>query len=484
MDFLPLSNNLLAEATKQIIGERQINLFETFKTDSRNAGKKQRFKNFLSWGANAATDYLFSNFSEIVMGSLLTLYMFDWNQSDAQIQEQIKSNELSQIGALGRLSATGIVRMTAMGVTKKAKHRYPQLDPHTLANLDEENREEIVSGLRSAMMAMRSTMISNAFLSTYMSGRHLISRATGSGETSKSEPWILSDKIEKIAEDQKDPKIKAYLTGFINESEDAIFDLAFLACNTVQSTYELSRLATNAAQGPKRVVKFTMDKDNPEEYTWVYGPQQNVINAIETAKIEGAVIASKDVGQIVQVGLDSALKAQLNERLVTAYFYSGANGATTLPDGKRAQKAEMRIPRCKLSADWDKLKSVLTPFDGGNYKVICHLDDGHTLQGFFQTEAEGRTYLTNIANTLCEGDIVKFTTIEPNSDPKFKKEPARFTVSRAQYRIAKETTDPLKKNFVDSNGKYWKVKTLSLKLRATEKPDGIDAQILNPWAND
>lgn len=479
MDFSPLSNNLLAEATKQIIGERQINLFETFKTDSRNAGKKQRLKNFMNWGKNAATDYLFSNFSEIVMGSLLTLYMFDWAQTDEQIKEQMKSNELAQIAALGRLSADGIVRMAAMGVTKQAKHKYPQLDPHALANLDEENREEIVSALRSTFIAMRSTMISNAFLNTYMSGRHLIGQ---SGDGKKSEPWILSDKVEKIAEEQKDPKIKAYLSGFVNQAEDAIFDIAFLACNTVQSTYELSRLATKAAAGPNRVVKLTPDKDNPEEYTWVYGQQKDVINAIETAKIEGAVIASRDIGQIVQVGLDKALKAERNERLITAYFYSGANGATTLPDGTRAQKAELTISRCKLSADWDKLKATLKPFDGGNYKVIAHLDDGHTLQGFFATEGEGKSYFTNIATTLCEGDIVKFTTMPPNSDPKFRKEPARFTVSRAKYRIAKETSDPLKKNFTDSNGKFWKVKTLSLKLRATEKPEGIDAQILNPWA--
>ncbi len=479
MDFSPLSNNLLAEATKQIIGERQINLFETFKTDSRNAGKKQRFKNFMTWGKSAVTDYVCSNFSELVMGSILTLYMFDWAKSDEEIKKQMEQNELSQISALGRLSADGIVRMTAMGVTKQAKHKYPQLDPHALANLDEENREEIVNALRSTFMAMRSTMVSNMFLNTYMSGRQLI---TGSGG-GKSEPWILSDKIEKIAEDQKDPKIKAYLTGFVNQAEDAIFDIAFLACNTVQSTYELTRLATKAAAGPNRVVKFTMDKSAPEEYTWVYGPQQNVINAIETAKIEGAVINNKDIGQIVQIGIDKALKAERNERLVVAYFYSGANGATKLPDGKRAQKKEMRIPRLKLSVDWDKLKTTLKPFEGGNYKVICHLNDGHQLHGFFATEAEGRSYLTNIANTLCEGDVVKFTMIEPSSNPKFRSDPARFTVSTATMRIAKKTADETKKTMIDAKGDWWKVKAIRLKLRAAEKPEGIDQKILDPWNN-
>lgn len=480
MDFTPLSNNLLAEATKQMIGQRQIDLYQTFKTNSRNAGRRQRFGNFMGFLGNAATDYLFSNFSQIVMGSVLQLYMFDWAQTDEQIQQQMKANELSAISALGRLSADGIVRMAGLGATKMAKHKYPQLDPHALASLEEDQRDEIVQSLRGSFLAMRSTLVNNMWLSTYTSGRQMM----GFDGKKKSEPWILADQIEKIAENQKTPEMKAYLTGFINQAEDAIFDIAFLACNTVQSTYELTRLATKAAAGPNRVVKFTMDKTNPEEYTWVYGPQQNVINAIETAKIEGAVIASKDVGQIVQVGLDKALKAQRNERLVTAYFYSGPNGATTLPSGKRAQKAELTIPRVKLSIDWDKLKAALTPFDGGNYKVICHLNDGHTLQGFFQTEAEGRSYLNKIATDLCEGDPVKWTTIEPNSDVKFRKDPARFTVSRAHIRIAKETTNPEKKQMVDANGKFWRVKRLSLKLRATEKPEGIDAEILNPWANE
>ncbi len=80
--------------------------------------------------------------------------------------------------------------------------------------------------------------------------------------TKKSDPWILSKKVEDIAQNQKTPEMKAYMTGLVNQAEDAIFDIAFLACNTVQSTYELTRLAAKAAAGPNRVVKFTMDKNS------------------------------------------------------------------------------------------------------------------------------------------------------------------------------------------------------------------------------
>ena len=482
METAPLSPNLLAQATRSIVGDRRIDMFNTFRTNSRNVGRRQRFGNFMGMLGEAATDYLFSNFSQIVMGSALQMYMFDWNKTDAQIEEQMKANNLASITSLGRLSADGIVRMAGLGATKKAQHRYPQLDPHALASVEEDQRDEIVNSLRGSFIALRSNLVNNAFLSTYMTGRHLVTNST-TGPT-KSEPWILSDQIQKIAENNKNPEMKAYLTGFIDQAEDAIFDLAFLACNTVQSTYELNRLAVTAAAGPNRAVRFTMDNSAPEEFITIYGPQQNVINAIETARIEGATIANRDVGQIVQVGMDRAIRAERNQRLVTAYFYSGANGATMLPDGTRAKKKEMRIPNLKLSADWDKLKATLKPFDGGNYKVICHLNDGHQLTGNFVTEAEGTTYLTNIANTLCEGDIVKFTTIEPNSNPRFRSAVGRFTVSTATIRIAKETTDETKRTTIDANGKWWKVKAIKLKLRLAEKPEGIDAKILNPWGAD
>jgi hypothetical protein len=208
-----------------------------------------------------------------------------------------------------------------------------------------------------------------------------------------------------------------------------------------------------------------------------------VMTAITEVVTQQAVLENKDVGQIVQVGIDTALKAARNERQITAYFFSGVNGATRLPDGKRAIRRSMKISNLKLSTDWDKLKAILTPFDGGNYKVVAHLDDGHQLQGFFNTEAEGRSYLTAVS-TLCNGEIKKWTTIEPNSEVKFRIPAGRFSVSTATIRIAKQTADETKKSFIDSTGQMWKVKALKLPLRKSDKPDGIDAEIFNPWAAD
>jgi hypothetical protein len=472
-------SGLGSEITRQIIGTRTIDLFQTYRENSRGKSRRQRLGGFLNMFGQGALDYLMSNLTEIVMGSLLTLYMFDWGQTDQQIQDQMKANELAMITSAGRLSADGLIRFTTMGATKLAKHRYPRIDPVALATLEEENREELVASLRNFLIASRSNVLSNVALSTFMSGRQMMFGA----QSKKTESFIIADKIQKIAEDQKNPQVKAFLTGFVEQAEDTVFELAYLVCNTVAATYEMNKLAAKQGNGPARLVQLTPDKDQPEVKTLIYGPQDQVMTQITATVTQQAVLAEKDLGQIVQVGVDTAMKATRNERQVMAYFYAGANGATRLPDGKRAAKRSMKISNLKISVDWDRLKATLVPFDGGNYKVIAHLDDGHQLTGFFSTEAEGKSYLTAVS-ALCNGDIKKWTTIEPNSDPKFRIPAARFSISTATLRVAKHTNDETKKLFIDPTGQMWKVKGIKLPLRKSVKPEGIDAQILNPWAAD
>jgi hypothetical protein len=470
-------NNLASEAVRQIIGTRSIDLYQTYKTNSRGQSRKKRLGGFLNMLGQGALDYLMSNLTEIVMGSILTLYTFDWNKTDAEIQEQMKANELAMITSAGRLAADGLIRFSTMGAIKQAKHRYPRIDPIALAALEEDNQEELIGSLRTFLLSTRSNLMSNAMLTTYMTGRQMMVGA----QTKKTESFIISDQIEKIAEQQKNPQIKAFISGFVDQAEDVIFDLAYLCVNTIQATYEMNRLAAKQGNGPARVVQLTPDKDAPTTQTLIYGPQDQVMTAITTAVTQQTVLQDKDLGQIVQVGIDKALKAARNERQVTAWFYSGVNGATKLPDGKRAIKREMKISNLKISVGWPELKATLKPFDGGNYKVIAHLDDGHALTGHFVSEAEGRSYLQAVS-TLCNGDIKKWTTIEPNSDIKFRVEGGRFSISTATIRIARSTTDVAKKTLIDSNGQMWKVKAIRLPLRRDVKPEGIDAEILNPWA--
>lgn len=480
-DLLPtasLGQELLAQVTKTLIGERVLDMHQTYKTNSRNAGRKARLKGFTDFLGSAARDYLFSNFSSVVMGSALTLYNFDWNKTDKAIQDQIESNYAVMAGQAGRLTADGLIRWTGLGVTANVRHRYPTIDPQVLATIDEENKEEITSSITSAIVAMRLSMQSTAMLSTYMTGRKMM----GLAPDEKGQPWILSDQLEKMVESNQNKYIRSYFNGLKDQAEDAVFDLGFLVSAGVQSQYLMSQQAAKNAVGPERVVKYTPDNSEPNSYTWLSGPTENIKSAINTAKVQAVSLAQCDVGQIVAVGLDKAMKATAAQRSLTCYFYSGINGASTLTSGMRASKKELKISNVKTSTDWDKLKTFLKPIAGGAWKITAHLDDGHQLQGFFSSETEGKSYFNPIIQNLCKANLVKWTVIEPSSDIRLRPKLERFEVSKVHYFITDETSNIEKKSFIASNGKMFRAKRIKLKLNApTGKPDGIDATLLNPW---
>jgi hypothetical protein len=480
-DLLPgasLGSELLAQVTKNVIGERILDMHKTYQTNSRNAGRKARLKGFTDFLGSAARDYLFSNFSQIVMGAAMTMYTFDWNKTDKAIEEQIQGNYNAMASQAGRLTADGIIRWTGLGVTANVRHRYPTIDPSILATIDEENKEELIASIQGAIVAMRSAMQSNAMLTMYMSGRKLM----GKSPTEKGEPWILSDQLDKMVEKNENPTIKAYLTGLKDQSEDAIFDLGFLVSNGVQSQYLMSQMAQKNAAGPDRVVKYTPDKSEPNNFTWLSGPTENIKTAINAAKLQGVAIATKDVGQIVASAVQTSMKATAAERTATCWFYSGVNGASTLPTGKRSSKKTLTISNIKLSTDWDKLKTYLKPVSGGPWKVVAHLDDGHQLTGFFVSEGEGKSYFNPIIQNICKGNLVKWSVIEPSSDIRLRPDVERFEIAKVHYLVTDETSDIQKKTYIDRNGKMYRSKLIKLKLNSpTGKPDGIDAILLSPW---
>ena len=360
------------------------------------------------------------------------------------------------------------------------KMKWPTLDPVVIATIEDENREELNATLNGAMTAIKSGLLRNFMNLTYVSGRFLLGLSPKQPYT---EPWSLAKAVDNFAEwaDQNIPIVGSAIKGFIEQLEDDVFEVGYLVTSGIQTSYAMARAAINDAKGKERIIKYYPDSSDKSNFTFISGSTEEIRNSVSTEMAVSSGIGIKSVGMVVQTSMDKSVKATRNERLITAYFYSGVAGATTLPNGKRAKKSEMNIPNVKNTVKWDRLKATLTPFTSGNFKVICHLNDGHQLQGFFGTAAEGKTYLTRVATDLCNGDPVKFTVIPPNDNVKFLSEVAKVTISTATIRIAKETLDETKKTMIDSNGKWWKVKALKLTLRLTTKPDGIDDQILNPF---
>lgn len=479
---MSLLSNLAIYAAQALIGTRNFNDADSLKDNNRGQKSPNWLVRVWDWTKDFFSkgfDYLMSNFCSIIMGAAQTLYQFDFARTDEMIVADIENTNKLFAQQLGRMGAAGLVRNAKIGMPKMGKMKWPTLDPVVLANIEEENREELQATLTGAMTAIKSGLTRNFMNLTFISGRLLM----GLSPKEYTEPWSLAAGVEKFAEwsEKNIPIVGGMIKGFVEQFEDDIFEVGYLVTSGIQSSYAMARAAIRDSKGKNRIIKYYPDKDDKTAFTFVTGSTEDIRNIVSTEMAVSSGMGMKSVGMIVQTSLDTSMKATMGLRMLTCYFNASATGGSVLPDGKRAPQKILEIKNIKVSVDYDKLKSVLRPINGGFIKVIAFLSDGHQLQGFFATEAEGKAYFRPIIEDICVGDLVRWQHIPADENIKKRPTQARFILSSVTVQIRKETTDEKQKRFIDASGKMYKV-AIKNRIRFNgNKPEKIDAWFANPF---
>ena len=479
---MSLKTDLIIFAVKEIIGTRNFNENDSLTDNSR--GKKspdwltRTFDFAKSWFAKG-WDYLMSNFASILMGGAQNIYQFDWARTDKMIWDDIEAVNKGFTEQVGRMGASKLFRETGLGMTKAAKMKYPTLDPTIIANIDEENREELKASIDSSLIAIRAGIQRNLFNICFMSGRYLL----GKSPKEYVKPWSLATWVEGLVEwtEKTIPLIGGLFRGFKEQAEDDFFDMGYLITGGVQAQYAMSKAAINDSQGPQRIIKLYPNKEDKTRFTFVTGTETEIKQAVSNVMVNTAVMEDLNVGMVVQTSLDTSMKSTMGLRLITVYLNMSETGGTTLPSGKRAPQKIIEIKNVKTTVDYDKIKLHFKNLSGGAWKVTAHLDDGHQLQGFFASEAEGKSYFRPIIENICTARLVRFSVQQPHEKLTMRPQVGIFKPASFTMQIRKETTDIAKKNFITTDGKMYRVEIKSrIKLQGT-KPENIDSWILNPF---
>ena len=480
---MSLTTDLILFAAKTAIGTRNFNEKDSLTDNAR--GKKtpdwmQRIGDTVANWFKKGFSYLMSNFASIIMGAAQNLYQYDWAKTDAMIWADINSVNEGFATQVGKMGASALFRSTGLGMSKKLKMMWPTLDPVVLATVDEENREEMKETINSAMLAMKAGLARNALNITYMSGRWFM----GLTPIVYTKPWSLAaaldDGIEWIT--KYIPIVGKLFSGFKEQAEDDFFDMGYLITGGVQAQYAMSRAAIADTQGKKKIVKVYPDRDDKTAFTYVSGTEAEIKQTVGSLMVNNAAMDGKSVGQIVQTSLDTSMKSTMGLRLLTVYFNMSDTGGSTLPDGKRAPQKIMEIKNVKPTVDYDKIKATFLKISGGPIRVTAHLDDGHQLQGYFLTEADGKSYFNTVITNICVAKLVKFSHLPAADNPKFRPQTGIFKPNSCTVQIRKETLDEKLKKFITADGKMFK---MALKNRITlrgAKPAKIDEWILNPFS--
>lgn len=479
---MSLKTDLLIFAAKTLIGKRNFN-------DKNSLSDNSRGKSPISWVESAwdwavglfkkGFDYLMSNFCSVFMGAVQTIWQYDFAKTDEMIIADIEQTNKLFGQQLGRMGAASLVRSAKVGMPKIGKMKWPTLDPVVLAEIEEENMEELQSTLTGAMTAIKSGLTRNFMNLAFASGRLLL----GLSPKEYTKPWSLAQAGENFAEwaEKEIPVVGGAIKGFYEQMEDDLFEVGYLISNGIQTSYAMAKAALKDSKGKERIVKYYPDKDDKTNFTFVAGGTEEIKSAITNEMVSSSGMGMRSVGLIVQTSLDTSMKATMGLRIITCYYNASATGGSVLPDGKRAPQKILEIKNIKPTVDYDKLKIALRPIDGGYVKVIAFLDDGHQLQGYFVSEAEGKSYFRPIIETICIANLVRWQHLPPDENIKKRPVQARFVLSSVTMQIRKETQDEKLKRFIDSSGKMFKVEIKNRIRFNGEKPAKIDEWMMNPF---
>lgn len=485
IEMEPVTDLILVKGI-EAIGKRVFNESDSLLDNSR--GKKSpdwmtRTWDFLTGWFKKGVDYVLSNFASILNNAAMVLYTYDFAQTDEMIWADINATNKGFTEQLGRMGASTLFRSTALGLTKGAKMKYPTLDPVILAEMNEENQDEMKAVIQGGLAAIRSGITRNALNIAFMSGRALL----GKSPKEYKEPWSLQGVVDgwvDWAREKLPFNIGSFIGGAVEQFEDDFFDGLVLLGTGVQQQYAMSKAAINDSKGQERIIKFYPDSDDKSKFTFVAGSESEIKTSINSFMTTNSALEGLNVGMVVQTSLDQSMKASMGLRLVTVYYYMSENGGSTLPNGKAAPKREMEIKNVKTNFDWDKAKLHFKNISGGAWKVCAHLSDGHQLQGFFSSETEGKSYFRPIIENVCVGNLIRFSHQPPHENIDARPKIGVFKPSTFTMQIRRETSDIAKKKLMTTDGKMYRVAVKNrISLKST-KPEGIDAWILNPFVED
>lgn len=431
MNFNSLSlvrNTLNSEVVRTLIGDRVIDLIETVESDTNgnfitrvfSFGKKLvgfvvgLILTSFTWTLSSIWDFLVEAYFEVKY--------FDWNQTDSAIKKQLEANNIAIFGALGRLTGTGLVWLTSIGISAGLTYKFPVIAGRVALALAEEGGQEIRSALTNLILVSRNIAIQN-FL---MTGLLTIRRLKIFGQEpilTEKKPWTFAEAIDEKIQQLSDAKIQAFLNSFGDSVEDAIIEAGYVVAFTLDDHFASQSRANQDAFGTNRVVEITPNTDVEEERIIIDAPQELIIPTVQSTVSNHQLIYNRDVGQIAGIPEQDYLTPRPQRRKLKVIFKSKEKPPWRLDNGSIAKTVESSIPDVKRGLTWEKLKRNIKKYTWGEFRVTAILNTGRQMTVYGASSSEAETQLKALA-ALSDSTIIRITGgRDIQNDPRRKKLP-------------------------------------------------------------
>jgi hypothetical protein len=478
---------LKSRVVRELIGERTIDLFQVLNSDLQSGDSGDGIVGFLRAVLNVGSKLVgflvgvvtrsLNVVWDIVVDATFTILNFNFLQSDADIDSQIKANNLAIAAAAGQLAGTGSVWLASVGVAGYATLTYPVLAGQVALRLAEEGGEEIRAQLRGFLTSVRQSLVQNAILSLFKAGRGFLrwafKKTLGYDPIPTKGSWSIAEQIEESVNSIPSDTIRVFVQNFLEASGDALIEVGYVVSNTVDDFHAASRSAAQEALGQQRAVRLLPD-NRLEESVILTGPQTLIQQDIRTAIVQHNLIWNRDVGQIVGQPVEDYLRTRTQRRKLTIVFKSKEKPPwKSVTEGESVKEVTATIPEAKVGLSWQEIKMAAKKWLWGKFRCTCNLSDGRQIAVYGATGEEAENKARELL-TLSTLDILTVSVSEERErNPSLRKHSTMMYPAYATLLVKRSITDLSGRADIDGNN--WQQEKRRIDLWMDEPPANMEA---------
>lgn len=212
--------------------------------------------------------FSFSGLFSTFVSNVRQLLNFNWNSTDAQLDEQIKQMEIAIASARGAARGSfagylicGIAPTAALAVFNEPLALY------TLANVGEEAAEEIAANVSVLIQLTLQKAVKSTFINIFKNYRNLLRPAAigfarilqsagildqesvDKANKKRNEPWSIASALEDTIDRIEDPVAQAETEEFWDEFGEACIEAGYIVAGSLDSYFMQQKVQENAASG-------------------------------------------------------------------------------------------------------------------------------------------------------------------------------------------------------------------------------------------
>jgi len=228
----------------------------------------------------------FTNLWNLTVAGSFFISNFNWNATDAQLDELIRQAEIALAGARGALKG-GTLGWLICGVAPTAAIAVfnEPLALYVLKNVGEEAAEEIAGYAANFIRLTLQKTVKSAFIEIFKNYRNILRPAAlgiaqllvnagvlsqevvDKANKNRNEPWTFAGALEETIDEIKDPIAQAEAEEFWEELGEACIEAGYVVAGSLDSYFAQQKLANENILGNEKTIEILLNRETDDVST-------------------------------------------------------------------------------------------------------------------------------------------------------------------------------------------------------------------------